>query len=196
MARRQRRICLEQGPSLDINLMARVGTIVVGGIALDRWITWGKAPDYVAKANICSDLLGHDGWLQVDMAETCQRIQVVSEWRHFGGYQYYFVCPVTNRKASVLWRPAGAEEFRSRQGWGKRVAYITQIGSWIDRAHRGKEKIKNILLGNENPEDWDLPPKPKWMRKKTYEKYVQRFNHYEDALAQGPDGKFSMSKAK
>jgi hypothetical protein len=196
VSRHRKRTCLEQGLCLNINRLARTKVIDFGGLTLNRSIAWSDSSDDVAVGTISAFLLGHTGWVTIEVEGKKQSIDVISEGRHFGGCQYYFLCPATGRKASVLWRPPGADEFRSRQGWGKSVAYITQIGSWIDRAHRGKEKIKNILLGDENADEWDLPPKPKWMRTKTYEKYVRRFDHYEGALSQGPDGKFLMSKAK
>ena len=55
--------------------------------------------------------------------------------------------------------------------------------------------LQHVLLGDEDPDQWDLPPKPKWMRMKN-ENYVRRFDHYEAALAQGPDGKSMMSRPK
>jgi len=196
MGRQRKRACLEQGLSLDINFLSRSRIIEFGNVRFSRSIRWGVPPDYFASGSISAELIGPSGWLQVQIGENTQRIEVVSEPRHFGGCQKYFVCPKTGRKASVMWQPPGAHEFRSRQGWGNSVAYITQIGSWVDRAHRGKEKIKNILLADEDPDKWDLPPKPKWMRVKTYENYVRRFDHYEAALAQGPDGKSMMSRPK
>ena len=196
MGRQRQRACLEQGLSLNISFLARRKIVEFGNLTLNRSIRWGDPPHYHATGTISAELIGHSGWLRVQIGEITQRFDVVSEARHFGGWQRYFVCPRTGRKASVVWRPTGAHEFRSRRGWGNSVAYITQIGSWVDRAHRGKEKIKNILLGDEDPDEWDLPPKPKWMRIKTYENYVRRFDHYEAALAQGPDGKSMMSRPK
>jgi hypothetical protein len=34
-------------------------------------------------------------------------------------------------------------------------------------------------------DDWDLPPKPKWMRWRTYNRYVERYDAYEDVLNSG-----------
>ena len=42
----------------------------------------------------------------------------------------------------------------------------------IDRAYHAMEKIKRRLIGELDPEQWDLPPKPKWMRWKTYHRFV------------------------
>ena len=54
-----------------------------------------------------------------------------------------------------------------------------------DRANLGKEKIKQRLIGELDPEEWDLPPKPKWMRWKTYHRLVEQFDRYEAVLDAG-----------
>jgi hypothetical protein len=36
------------------------------------------------------------------------------------------------------------------------------------------------LIGNLDPEEWELPPKPKWMRWRTYNRLVERFDAYDD----------------
>jgi hypothetical protein len=52
----------------------------------------------------------------------------------------------------------------------------------MDRAYLGKERIKRRLIGELDPEKWDLPPKPKWMRWKTYYRLVEKFEGYEAAI--------------
>jgi hypothetical protein len=54
-----------------------------------------------------------------------------------------------------------------------------------NHAHRGKGKIKTGLIGDSNPDDWELPPKPKWMRWSTYNRYVERFERYDAVLDEG-----------
>jgi hypothetical protein len=54
----------------------------------------------------------------------------------------------------------------------------------VDRAHSGQAKIKSRLIGTCDPDEWDLPPKPKWMRWRTYNHHEQRFDAYEDILDQ------------
>jgi Tripartite tricarboxylate transporter family receptor len=41
------------------------------------------------------------------------------------------------------------------------------------------------LIGDCDPDEWDLPPKPKWMRWRTYNRYVERYDRYEDILERG-----------
>jgi hypothetical protein len=39
---------------------------------------------------------------------------------------------------------------------------------------------QSSLIGELDPDDWDSPPKPKWMRWRTYQRCVDRFDRYED----------------
>jgi hypothetical protein len=41
----------------------------------------------------------------------------------------------------------------------------------------GKAKIKARLIGELDPEEWELPPKPKWMR---CHRLAERFEAYDD----------------
>jgi hypothetical protein len=80
--------------------------------------------------------------------------------------------------------PPGANRFRSRQAWGKQVAYSTEFQSPFDRALSAREKVKARLIGNLNPQEWDLPPKPKWMRWLTYERLAQKYNFHHNKAEQ------------
>jgi hypothetical protein len=52
----------------------------------------------------------------------------------------------------------------------------------MDRAYLGMERIKRRLIGDLDPQEWHLPPTPKWMRWKTYHRFVERFERYEAVL--------------
>jgi hypothetical protein len=65
------------------------------------------------------------------------------------------------------------------------VAYQTQFNDATGRAHMGQARIKSRLIGDNDPDEWDLPPKPKWMRWKTYNRYEEKFDHYEASLDYG-----------
>jgi hypothetical protein len=140
----------------------------------------------MASGLICADLTeGSNGWLKIWIGEFSQEIALATQPRNFGGRQWYFVCPVTSRLAAVVWKPPGAAQFASRHAWGPKVAYLSQFGSWIDRAHLGKAKIKARLLGDSDPEEWDLPPRPRGMRAKTYDRLVARFDAHQSKLDSG-----------
>jgi hypothetical protein len=55
------------------------------------------------------------------------------------------------------------------------------------RAHAGQSKINSRLcsIGGLDPDDWDFPPKPKWMRRRTYNRHEEKFDRYEDILNYG-----------
>jgi hypothetical protein len=46
-----------------------------------------------------------------------QEIRFVSRPCRFGGRRFFFECPATGRRCSVLWRPPGAKRFACRQAW-------------------------------------------------------------------------------
>jgi hypothetical protein len=81
--------------------------------------------------------------------------------------------------------PPGAERFCSRQTWEGRVAYASQFLESDKRANRGKSKIKASLIRDCNPDEWNLPPKPKWMRWGTYNRCKERYDAYQEILDYG-----------
>ena len=140
----------------------------------------------IASAHFTAHMGQHEGRLRNQTGDAAQTIFLTPKPRRFGGHQWYFICPVMNRCATVLWKPPGATRFCSRQSWGnRRVAYSSQFLDPDNRAHRGKAKIKNRLIGDCDPDEWELPPKPKWMRWSTYNRLVERFDSYEEILDRG-----------
>jgi hypothetical protein len=188
LPRPRQRVCLEAGLRLDLNRLMRQGCVVPGAYSSFR-ICWTNnyTGEETASADFTAQMMDqHEGRLRIQMDDSEQTIFLVPRSRSFGGHQWYFVCPVMNRCCSVLWRPLGASRFCSRQAWGtRRVAYASQFLDPDNRAHRGKAKIKSRLIGDCDFDEWDLPPKPKWMRWRTYERYVEKFNAYEDILSYG-----------
>jgi hypothetical protein len=126
-----------------------------------------------------------EGWFRIQLGNLDQRIILLSRARHFGGRQWYFMCPVRNHPVSVLGKPNGASRFCSRQSWGRHVAYQSQFNDVTNWAHAGQARIKARLcsIGGLDPDDWDFPPKPKGMRWRTYNRYEEQFDRYEQTSA-------------
>jgi hypothetical protein len=187
MGKSRQRVCLQDGLKLDLNRLARNGFVRRGaniGIRGIQWTHsyWGE----IASGSISADMSGRDeGWFRIQLGSLDHWITLVPQNRHFGGRQWYFMCPIRNLPVSVLWKPSGATRFCSRQTWGRQVAYQSQFNDATNRAHGGQAKIKSRLIANLDPDEWDLPPKPKWMRWATYNKYSERYDHYEDILDYG-----------
>jgi hypothetical protein len=104
------------------------------------WVRWTSSYTgaliglAVITANLCEPATS---WLCIKAQSVDQRITLVSRPRHFGGGHWYFVCPVTKKRASVLWMPSAASEFCSRHAWGREIAYRSQFRSVYDRGHAG-----------------------------------------------------------
>jgi hypothetical protein len=183
------RVRLESGLKLNLNSLARRGFIKPGAITGLVRIAWTEkyTGDEIASALITTDMSGIEGWFRIQLGHLDQRILLTTKRRHFGGRQWYFVCPSTNRPASVLWKPPGAQSFASRQKWERQVAYASQFMDRGARAHQGAATIKSRLcsIGGFVPDEWDLPPKPKWMRWRTYNGMVERFDRYEAMVEEG-----------
>ena len=187
MPRPRQRVRLESGLKLDLNKLRRQG-LVCPGVKRGAVIRWTNTytGEVIAKGVMTSNMEGtYEGWLRIQLGGVDQTITLVPKPRHFGGHQWYFVCPVMNRYASVLWMPSGANRFCSRQAWGRRVAYASQFADPDNRAHIGQAKIKSRLIADLDLDEWDFPPKPKWMRWRTYNRYVERYNAYEEILIDG-----------
>jgi hypothetical protein len=185
MPRPRQRACLDQGLKLDLNKLARQGLVQPGAEAgphVIRW-TYTCTGEEIARGRITASMEGkYEGWLRVQIGGLDQRIILVPRPRHFGGSQWYFVCPVMNRRCTVVWMPCGAMRFCSRQTWDRQVAYGSQFETPVDRTYRGQAKIKSRLIADLDPDEWDLPPKPKWMRWRTYNNHVEKFDSYEQRL--------------
>jgi len=184
MHRPRHRVCLQDGLKLDLNQLARQGFIKFGANIGARGISWSNSRQgEIARGVISADMTNPDSaWFRMAVGQFAQQITLVSRPRHFGGRQWFFLCPDTAGLATVLWRPPGASTFCSRQAWGRQVAYRSQFQNASDRAYLGKERIRARLIGDLDPAEWDLPPKPKWMRWATYNRYVERFDDYEEML--------------
>ncbi|MFL6796556.1 MAG: hypothetical protein ACJ8F3_04000 [Xanthobacteraceae bacterium] len=180
MGRPAHRVRLENGLKLDINRLARDGFIRPGAATGPVGIQWTH--DYwgdIASATITANLTGtEEGYFRIQIAGGAdQCIRTVARPRHFGGHQWFFVCPYLNHRAMVLWMPPGASRFACRKTFGRSVAYASQFLDRDNRAHRGQSKINSRLcrIGGFDPDEWDFPPKPKWMRWTTYRRAEERF---------------------
>jgi hypothetical protein len=177
MPRDRQRLTLESGPKLDLAKLIPSGAGKPGS-HIQCVLTYGSGETITAMLK----LLDYGGLLELSFQGRQQSFSLVSEPRHFGGLQWYAICPKTERRVRVLYRPLGATFFASRYAWGRRAAYASQFLDPIGRVWRTKAKVKVALLGDEDPDEWDLPPKPKGMRWATYERWVAKYDAAEDRL--------------
>jgi hypothetical protein len=190
MPRPLQRVRLESGLKLNLNSLARQGIIKPGAITGPVGITGtNDSGQEIASGSITADM-SDERWLRIRLGRLDQCIYLVARPRHFGGCQWFFMCPHLHSLATVLWMPPGAHSFACRQRWGRKVAYASQFMDPIARGQRGAAKIKSKLcsVGGFNPGEWELPPKPKWMRWKTYNRMVEKFDRHEAMVEEGLAG--------
>ena len=132
-------------------------------------------------SDLCLD--EHGGMMELSFEGRRQSFQLAARARHFGGRQWYIICPSTSRRVRVLYRPLGAMWFASRHAWGhRRAAYASQFLDSVGRAWRTQAKLKARLIGDADPDEWNLPPKPKWMRLSTYARHEAKYDQAEEIL--------------
>jgi hypothetical protein len=189
MPRPRCRACLQDGLKLDLNQLARKGFIKFGANIGARGISWSNSHrGEIASGVITADMTDPShAWFRIVVGQFAQQMTLVSRPRHYGGFQWFFECPMTGGLATVLWKPPGASRFCSRQAWGRRVAYASQFLDRDGRAYYGQSKINSRLcsIGKFDPQGWKFPPKPKGMRWKTYNRYEEKFDNYEGILNDG-----------
>ena len=101
------------------------------------------------------------------------RIQLARTQPNFGGHRWWFLCPRTGRRTTKLFLPNGGWHFWSRQAYG--LGYACQRENRFSRLQR-RAAILNRQLGGEGWSTWDIPPtKPKWMRWRTYDRKISRW---------------------
>ena len=107
MPRSRNRACLQDGLKLDLNSLMKKGFVRrrYSGV---RGIGWTHSYwESLSSALVSADLSDtSSGWLKWEGGLE-QFILLATQPRRFGGHQWYFVCPVTRKLASVLWRPPG-----------------------------------------------------------------------------------------
>ena len=177
MARQRERIRLEDGLKLDLNKL-RVQAISQSETT-QRVIFWD--PLYSGDARTIGLLVwrfssASCGSMRLLLRSLDQSIDLVAAPRHFGGVQWYFVCPTTRRRASVLWMPPGASCFASRQAWGSQFAYASQFETPNYRAHLRAHEIHCRLNGEDHSPIYHLlpPQRPRYMHRNTYDKLLKQ----------------------
>jgi hypothetical protein len=121
-------------------------------------------------------------WLRLYYASTTRstgakverdyRVQLETTRPHYGGLRWWLVCPLSGRRARVLYLPgSGGTVFASRQAWG--LAYRSQRAPPEDRAIERSLKAREKLgMADQNMLDMPSCPRPKWMRRRTYLRLV------------------------
>jgi hypothetical protein len=100
MPRLRRRMILDGGFCFDVNVMVRAG--------LRTGTCKFLANTQEVAADLRMDAGARSGRLRLQHPDFDQTIGLTAEARHFGGRQWYWICPMTDNRCSVLYRRTGA----------------------------------------------------------------------------------------
>ena len=170
---------VEDGLKLDLGRLMRQGWVVPGGWKAGG-LTWTSSPsgEHVATIGYEADLCDKgSAWLRLhytvtkgdgSKVERHYRVPLETTRPHFGGVRWWFVCPLTGCRAAKLYLPPGADRFAGRTAW--RLAYRSQRNGALFRAQDREARIVRKLGGAYQYPNTPTPPRPKWMRWKTYDR--------------------------
>ena len=149
MPRPLQRVCLESGLKLNLNSLARRGFIKPGAITGPVGIAWtDDTGQEIASGYITADLSDErTGWLRIRLGRLDQCIYLVTRPRHFGGRQWFFMCPHLHSLATVLWMPPRSPLFRVSRTMGQESRLRFAIYGPRRQGHprRGDDQIEALL---------------------------------------------------
>lgn len=105
-----------------------------------------------------------------DERETSYTVRAMAAPVRLGGQRWWWVCPLTGRRVFKLYLPLGGWQFWSRQGY--RLGYACQRETKADRRMRRARRLHRALGGDGEALGGELPPKPKGMRWRTYDRKI------------------------
>ena len=176
MPRPRRRRYLETGTKLDLNHLIRNG-VTTGEFR-------ARMGEDGAEGTLSADLSeGRHSWLRLQLPGLDQTFGLEWQRRHFGGKQWYFLCPMSGHRACVLYRPRGMSSFACQRYWRRRYGYSSQFLTAYDRAHRNIARIE-ARLSPMNPQGVDdgCYYRPKGMREATFQRLWGELDRNEEIL--------------
>ena len=125
----------------------------------------------------------NEWWGKLDLADEAgsYSISLSTTPLHFGGKRWWLHCPLTNRRATKLYRYECLGKFCHRTAIRPLPTYRSQQVSGIDRIQERRWALRRKLKDPCNL--LDTLNKPKWMRWRRFERYRE----LDEALAEQED---------
>jgi hypothetical protein len=177
---------VEGGRPLDVMKLARAGYL--SGSRVGGW-QWTSGGDRTATIGIVGGrhvltlayrIQAHgEDWESVQ-----QRVSIRWTACRFGGERPWFVCDVRangvycGRQVATLY--GEGRLFACRHCY--RLGYRVQRGGPMDRAHLHLGRLHRKLGADYDGPDGVPPPRPKWLRHRTYDRVVQQIEAGTDRL--------------
>jgi hypothetical protein len=172
--------------SLDVMKLTRAGYLT--GPRLGSW-QWSYRDSSMASVSVTG---GHEA-IRLDYRirthgedwqSVSQRIPIRWTLCRLGGERPWFVCDVQangvycGRRVAKLY--GGGRLFACRHCY--RLNYAVQRGGPMDRAHHNLARLHRKLQADYDSPGLPPPPKPKWLRWKTYSRIARQIEAGQDRL--------------
>ena len=94
-------------------------------------------------------------------------VRVVRTPCRFGGWRWWWICPLTGQMAGILHLPPGEAMFACRRAY--RLAYASERESGLASTHSRQQRIFKKLGSSYRQFGQPAPDRPKGMHRRTYE---------------------------
>jgi hypothetical protein len=179
---------VEGSQSLDVMKLAHAGYL--SGMTFGSW-QWTRGDGTTASVQITGarDVVTLDYRIRShgeDWHSVHQRVPIRWTLCHLGGERPWFVCSVSangvycGRPVAKLY--GAGRLFACRHCY--RLGYAVQRGGLMDRAHHRLGRLHRKLGADYHGPDGVPPPKPKWMRWRTYSRFALQIRAGEEHLNQ------------
>jgi hypothetical protein len=181
------RPAIDSGRVLDLGALKRDGRLCSG----QGSVYWRNVDTDEVVGSIGYQIWFEDetlGWVRLQYVSTTwdgekhhsdYRVGLISTPQPFGGRRWWLTCPRTGARAQKLYMPAGSFTFMSRRAYRGR-GYRSQRRSPYDQAIAQAYKLRR-RLGDDGEID-DPIWKPKWMRKRTFERKAEQIEVVEERV--------------
>lgn len=177
---------IEGGRSLDVMTLRRAGYLAGG--RLGGW-QWTYSDGRTASIGVVGgkDAITLNYRIQTngqDWQSVEQRVPICWTPCRLGGERPWFICDVRangvycGRSVAKLY--GAGRLFACRHCY--RLGYASQRGGPMDRAHQRLASLHRKLKANYSGPDMPPPPKPKWMRWKSYSRIAKQIEAGQDHL--------------
>lgn len=173
--------------ALDVNQLNKLGCLQPGYRGVVQWMRDGESAGSIGLRAAASQVAFGYRRLQGGAFSEGVEQHVSVRWSpcHFGGMRPYFLCPGgiggrwCSRRVTKLY--LGPRGFLCRHCYD--LAYESQCEAWDLRLARQARKHR-AALGGSLEAGSAVPPKPKGMHRRTYERHLEEIEKAEDAADQ------------
>lgn len=187
---------IESALCLDLRRMFKRGALRASCAVSGGWQWTNADGDRVGSVSYQATLGENDGTLTLNyshrnrsserQAVTC-RIELETVLCHYGGRRWYFRCPYTHRRALKLYKWPCIDLFCHREAIRPQPTYTCQRVGGLDRINAQRWALRR-KLGDQYSDLLSEPVKPKWMRLRTFQRYLAR-----DAELDAREGRYLTS---